>query len=76
MTKEEALKELMPLMDKYVADINNLMKAAFTPTRNPKDYVRGVFDGIENSVTPAFRAGAKAMYDLLTRKADGTSDNV
>lgn len=76
MTKQEALSALVPVMDKYLAEITSLTDAVFRINTNPKEYASGVKDGTTNTSVIAFRAGAKAMYDLLTNKYNGTSNNI
>ncbi len=63
-------------MDEYLIEIKALMDAVFAINRNPKPYSKGVKDGVENTTLIAFRAGAKAMYDLLKKESNGTSDNI
>lgn len=76
MTKQEALSALTPVMDKYLSEILSLTEAALKINRNPKTYTNGIRDGITNTSLVAFNAGAKAMYDLLTKEQNGTSNNV
>lgn len=76
MTKEEALSALTPIMDEYLDEINALIAAVFNINPNPKDYAKGVMDGVENTTLIAFNAGAKAMYNLLKQESNGTSDNI
>lgn len=76
MTKQEALSAITPVMDKYLSEVVLLTDAVFKINVNPKTYVSGVKDGVENASIIAFRAGAKAMYDLLTKEHNGTSNNI
>lgn len=76
MTKQEALSALAPIMDKYLSEITSLTDTVFSINRNPKTYSSGVKDGVANASVIAFRAGAKAMYDLLTKEQDGTPNNI
>lgn len=76
MTKQEALTQLTPKMGEYLTELRTLTDAVFKINRNPKPYIKGVKDGVENTALIAFNAGAKAMYDLLTKKENETSNNV
>lgn len=76
MTKQEALARLVPKMGEYLTELRTMTDAVFRVNRNQKFYAKGVKDGMENAALIAFSAGAKAMYDLLTRKENGTSNNV
>lgn len=76
MTKQEALSALAPVMDKYLSETLSLTEAALKINRNPKAYTNGIKDGVANTVLIAFNAGARAMYDLLTKGQNGTSNNV
>lgn len=76
MTKQEALSAITPVMDKYLSEVALLTDAVFKINVNPKTYAGGVKDGVENASVIAFRAGAKAMYDLLTQEHNGTSNNI
>lgn len=76
MTKQEALSALTPIMDKYLSEIILLTEAATRISHNPKTYTNGIKDGVTNTSLVAFKAGAKAMYDLLTKEHNGTSNNI
>ncbi len=76
MTRNDALFALEPKMDKYLDEIKGLVSAVVRINPNPKSYSQGILDGVENTTLIAFRAGAKAMYDLLTNKNNGKSDNI
>jgi len=76
MTKQEALSALAPIMDKYLSEILSLTEAVLRINCNPKSYTSGIKDGVANASLIAFNAGAKAMYDLLTKTQNGTSNNV
>lgn len=76
MTKQEAISALIPTMDKYLSEIALLTNAVFSINRNPKTYSSGVKDGMTNASLIAFKAGAKAMYDLLTKEQNETPNNI
>ena len=76
MTKQEAISALIPTMDKYLSEIVLLTNAVFSINRNPKTYSSGVKDGMANASLIAFKAGAKAMYDLLTKEENGEPNNI
>lgn len=76
MTKQEAISALIPTMDKYLSEIALLTNAVFSINRNPKTYSSGVKDGMANASLIAFKAGAKAMYDLLTKEGNGAPNNI
>lgn len=76
MTKQEAISALTPIMDKYLSEVLSLTEAALRINYNPKSYTSGIKDGVANASLIAFNAGAKAMYDLLAKTQNGTSNNV
>lgn len=70
MTKEEAMALVTEKSDKYLEELHDLTAALTSPYSEQRKYLAGVVDGVDSAGLIAFRAGAKAMYDLLT-KQDG-----